>query len=190
MQVLRKGDPTKPISAVKKVKVAGPDGEVFYVDDPSFGHAESDTSNYVANASDRIQRQLMAESGGNPRAVSPAGARGAWQIMPETQKDLEDRGLIARGLDPFDPMDSRIMRDAKIDALSNLSWIKEPPQKIPEINRLARIYASYNWGEGNVLKALNKAKADGVDIYGDPRNWVRYLPEETRGYLDKILFNQ
>ena len=110
--------------------------------------------------------------------------------MPETQKDLEDRGLIARGLDPFDPMDSRIMRDAKIDALSNLSWIKEPPQKIPEINRLARIYASYNWGEGNVLKALNKAKADGVDIYGDPRNWVRYLPEETRGYLDKILFNQ
>jgi hypothetical protein len=151
--------------------------------------AQSDTSNYTMSQADRLQRQIMAESSGNPKAVSPAGAKGLLQIMPATQKDLEDRGLIPRGLDPFNPDHSRRMRNAKINALSELSWIKDPPKKIPEVNRLARIYASYNAGEGRIKSALEKAKADGVDIYGDPRAWFEYIPEETRGYLNKILFN-
>lgn len=182
------GDPVKPI---KKVKVEGPDGETFYVDDPEYAVQEGDTLNYVTNASDRILRQMKAETGGesNPdRAVSPAGARGRWQIMPGTQKDLEDRGYIPEGLDPFDPLHSRLMRDAKINSLQKLSFIDSPPQPIPEVNRLARIYGSYNAGEGTVLKALKKAKEEGVNIYGDPREWLEYLPEETQGYIQKILF--
>jgi len=151
--------------------------------------APSDTSKYNMSRADRLQRQIMAESSNNPMAVSPVGARGLFQIMPATQKDLEDRGLISSGLDPFNPEHSRHMRDAKINALSELSWIKEPPQKIPEVNRLARIYASYNAGEGRIKTALERAKADGVDIYGDPRLWFDYIPEETRGYLNKILFD-
>tara|TARA_R100001591_G_scaffold116705_1_gene134344 strand:- start:9188 stop:9760 length:573 start_codon:yes stop_codon:yes gene_type:complete len=151
--------------------------------------AQSDTSNYTTEQADRLERQIMAESSGNPNAISPAGARGLLQIMPSTQRDLEDRGLIPRGLDPFNPDHSRKMRDAKINALSELSWIKDPPKKIPEVNRLARIYASYNAGEGRIKDALEKAKADGVDIYGDPRAWFNYIPEETRGYLNKILFD-
>lgn len=149
--------------------------------------SKPDTINYNTSRSDRLQRQIMAESSGNPNAVSPVGAKGLFQIMPATQKDLEDRGLIPAGLDPFNPDHSRQMRDAKINALSELQWIKNPPQHIPEKNRLARIYASYNWGEGNVRKALEKAKADGVDIYGDPDLWYSYLPAETSGYLGKIL---
>lgn len=187
---LSNGDPIKP---VKQVKVAGPGGEVFYIDDPSAGHSEGgDTLSYVMDASERIMRQMKAETGGErdpDRAVSPAGARGRWQIMPATQKDLEDRGFIPKGLDPFDPLDSRIMRDAKINSLQDMSFIKNPPKPIPEVNRLARIYGSYNAGEGTVLKALEKAKADGVDIYGDPRSWLEYLPEETQGYIQKILFD-
>ena len=151
--------------------------------------AQSDTSNYTTEQTDRLDRQIMAESSGNPNAISPAGARGLLQIMPSTQRDLEDRGLIPSGLDPFNPDHSRKMRDAKINALSELSWIKDPPKKIPEVNRLARIYASYNAGEGRIKDALEKAKADGVDIYGDPRAWFSYIPEETRGYLNKILFD-
>lgn len=151
--------------------------------------AQSDTSNYTVDRGDRLQKQIMAESSGDPMAVSPVGARGLFQIMPATQKDLEDRRLIPTGLDPFNPDHSRQMRDAKINALSELSWIKEPPQKIPEVNRLARIYASYNAGEGRIKSALEKAKADGVDVYGDPRLWFKYIPEETRGYLNRILFN-
>lgn len=154
--------------------------------------APSDTTNYMRDSAERIQRQMQAESGGErdpDRAVSEAGAMGRWQIMPDTQRDLEDRGLIPRGLDPYDSKASRQMRDAKINALMKLQFIDNPPQPIPEVNKLARIYASYNYGEGNVLKALNKAKEEGVDIYGDPRAWMGYLPEETRGYLNKILFD-
>jgi hypothetical protein len=183
------GDPIKP---VKQVKVEGPGGEVFYIDDPEYAVQENDTTSYVKSASERILRQMRAETGGErdpDRAVSPAGDRGRWQIMQATQQDLEDRGFIPKGLDPFNPLDSRIMRDAKITALQELSFIKNPPQDIPEVNRLARIYGSYNAGEGTVLKALKKAKEDGVDIYGDPRQWLEYLPEETQGYIQKILFD-
>lgn len=38
---------------------------------------------------------LIQESGGNPRAVSPAGAQGLMQFMPGTARGL--------GIDPFDP---------------------------------------------------------------------------------------
>ena len=149
----------------------------------------SDTTNYTTSQSERLKRQIMAESSGDERAVSPAGARGLLQIMPSTQKDLEDRGLIPEGLDPFNPEHSLQMRNAKMNALAELSWIKNPPKKIPEVNRLARMLASYNAGEGRVFTALEKAKADGVDIYNDPRAFFDYLPKETRGYLNKVLFN-
>lgn len=152
----------------------------------------SDTSNYMMDSAERIRRQRMMETGGEKdpdRAVSPAGAQGYWQIMPTTRMDLQDRGLVPEGMDPFNREHSRMMRDAKINALSRLQFIANPPQKIPEVNRLARIYASYNHGEGNTRKALERAKAEGVNIYDDPRLWLSYLPSETQKYVKGILFD-
>ena len=160
---------------------------------PGHPHPTPDTTNYTNSAAERINRQLFKESGGeeNPNtALSPAGAMGKWQIMPNTQQDLQDRGFIPVGLDPFNPNDSKIMRDGKINSLLKTSFISNPPQPIPEVNKLARIYASYNYGEGNVRKALNKAKELGVDIYSDPRLWLKYLPEETSNYVKYILFDE
>ena len=82
------------------------------------------------------------------------------------------------------------MRDAKITALLRTDIISNPPQPIPEVNKLARIYASYNFGEGNVRKALNRAAESGVDIYNDPRLWLDFLPKETKNYVNYILFNE
>ena len=116
----------------------------------------SDTTNYTMSQADRLQRQIMAESSGNPSAVSPAGARGLLQIMPATQSDLESRGLIPRGLDPFNPDHS--VKCVTQRSRCQASWIKDPPQKIPEVNRLARIYASYNAGEGRIKSVWKKLR--------------------------------
>ena len=47
-----------------------------------------------------IAAVMRAESGGDPNAVSSAGARGCMQIMPSTWHDLQGRGVA--GPDPFD----------------------------------------------------------------------------------------
>jgi membrane-bound lytic murein transglycosylase B len=53
-----------------------------------------------------IRAVMQAESGGDARAVSPKGAMGLMQIMPETWATLRLRyGL---GADPFDPHDNII----------------------------------------------------------------------------------
>lgn len=49
---------------------------------------------------DILMRVMMAESGGNPRAVSSKGAMGCMQIMPATWGDLSARYNL--GADPFD----------------------------------------------------------------------------------------
>lgn len=60
--------------------------------------------------------QMEQESGYNPKAVSPAGAMGLAQIMPDTLASLERR--FGRKFDPFDPQDAaflqkEIMRENK-----------------------------------------------------------------------------
>jgi hypothetical protein len=47
---------------------------------------------------------MMGESAGNVRAVSPQGAMGLMQIMPETWEDLRSRYDL--GPDPFEPHDN------------------------------------------------------------------------------------
>lgn len=53
-------------------------------------------SEIPAGLLDRIAR---VESRGDPRAVSPAGARGIYQLMPGTAREL--------GVDPMDPVAAR-----------------------------------------------------------------------------------
>jgi hypothetical protein len=50
---------------------------------------------------DVVLRVMKAESGGNPRAVSPKGAMGCMQIMPRTWVYLS--GRYALGRDAFEP---------------------------------------------------------------------------------------
>ena len=68
-------------------------------------------AHFVAEAVDRfgvparwISAVMMAESGGDVQAVSPQGAMGLMQIMPNTWADLRTRyGL---GADPYEPRDN------------------------------------------------------------------------------------
>lgn len=83
-----------------------------------------------------LRSVAIAESSGNPNAVSGAGAQGLFQIMPGTGRDL---GL--RGNDAFDPMKAA---GAAAKYLSQL--LKANNGDLP------KTLASYNWGLGNVKK--------------------------------------
>ena len=72
-----------------------------------------------------IRAILAAESNGDPRAVSPRGAMGLMQVMPETWGDLRVRQRL--GSDPYDPHDNIIAGAAYIrllyDRYGTPGWI-------------------------------------------------------------------
>jgi Transglycosylase SLT domain/D-alanyl-D-alanine carboxypeptidase len=78
-----------------------------------------------------LAAQLMAESGFNPRAVSPAGALGIAQFMPATARSYGLR-------DPFDPI-------ASIDAQAHLM-----SDLLRRFHSVPLALAAYNAGSGAV----------------------------------------
>lgn len=91
-----------------------------------------------------------AESGGDPYAVSPKGAKGPFQFMDGTARDL---GL--KGMDVYDPQKSA---DA---AARYLRYLLDATG-----GDLEKTLASYNWGLGNVQKK-------GMDnLPSETRNYV------------------
>ena len=91
-----------------------------------------------------------AESGGDPFAVSPKGAKGPFQFMDGTARDL---GL--KGMDVYDPHKSA---DA---AARYLRYLLDATG-----GDLEKALASYNWGLGNVQKK-------GMDnLPSETRNYV------------------
>ncbi len=99
---------------------------------------------------------MQAESAGNRRAVSRAGAMGLMQIMPATWAEL--RALHGLGDDPFDPRDN-IMAGA------------------------AYIRAMYDrFGAPGFLAAYNA----GPERYAQHLATGRPLPRETRAYLASL----
>jgi soluble lytic murein transglycosylase-like protein len=91
-------------------------------------------ANQYGVPADLVIAQAQAESGGNPNAVSPAGAQGVMQLMPATAADL---GVT----DPFDPVQN-------IDA--GVRYLSQMLSKFGGDVQLA--LAAYNWGPGNVSK--------------------------------------
>ena len=98
------------------------------------------------------------ESRYNPNAVSPAGATGLMQLMPPTAKEY---GVDAR--DPYASIDAAGKKMAGLIKYYN--------------GDMAKAVAAYNYGEGNLNKAIRKA--------GD--NWLSATPRETQLYVSNIL---
>ncbi|AWJ88936.1 hypothetical protein Sp245p_03585 [Azospirillum baldaniorum] len=104
---------------------------------------------------------LMAESGGDPNAVSGKGARGLMQIMPGTARDPGFGVQPARDASPEENI------RVGVDYLAALK------KKYGGDERLA--LAAYNWGHANVDNWLSAG--------ADPAK----LPAETRAYVEKVL---
>ena len=93
-----------------------------------------------------LDRQAQAESGGDPTAVSPKGARGLFQIMPATAKDY---GVDQSKLD--DPGISRYIAARRMSELTD---------RYKGDRRLA--LAAYNWGPAHIDK-----------VGGDESKWPK-----------------
>ncbi|MBS4098258.1 MAG: LysM peptidoglycan-binding domain-containing protein [Sulfuricella sp.] len=112
----------------------------------------------------------MIESAFNPKAYSRAHASGIWQFIPSTGKNF---GLQQNWW--YDGRrDIMAATNAALDYLQKLygmfgSW------------ELA--LAAYNWGEGNVMRAIARNEAKGL-----PTDFLSLrMPPETRNYLPKLL---
>jgi soluble lytic murein transglycosylase-like protein len=107
--------------------------------------------------------QIAAESGWDPDAVSPAGARGIAQFMPAVWDqygiDANDDGVA----DIWDPVDA-------IHSAAVLNCINRRLVREASGNRLHNTLAAYNAGFGSVLKY------DGVPPF-----------PETETYVERIL---
>jgi len=116
---------------------------------------------------------MRQESNFDPHAISPVGARGLMQIMPETahyivgKPSLPDRRLHEKALN-LDLGQRYVAHLARDDVAGN---------------NLIRVLASYNAGPGNV------GRWDAwMNDQDDPLLYIEAVPvEETRGFVKHVL---
>ena len=111
----------------------------------------------------------MIESAYNPVAMSVSRAAGIWQFIPSTGKHY---GLTQ----DFWVDNRRDVLAATDKALEYLSKLHD------DFDDWQLALAGYNWGEGNVAKAIARNKARGVPTNYESLN----MPAETANYLPKL----
>jgi len=136
-----------------------------------------------------FKAQGMAESDLSPTARSRVGARGIMQLMPSTY------GQIKSALPRFGAIDdpewniaAGILHDRDLWTLWN--------RDIPEDQRWAFMFASYNAGEGTIMRARKTAAAERLDQSRWPAieriapRVERWRYSETLGYVRTITANK
>jgi membrane-bound lytic murein transglycosylase D len=109
------------------------------------------------------------ESAFNPQAVSSARASGMWQFMPATGKSFDLKQNAFR--------DDR--RDVQASTRAALDYLERLHKMFGDWHLAL---AAYNWGEGNVGKAIARNKRAGLPTkYTDLS-----MPMETRMYVPKL----
>lgn len=119
---------------------------------------------HIAEASKRfgiperwIRAVLRAESAGDVRSISSAGAIGLMQVMPETWADLRIRHRLGR--DPYNPRDN---------ILAGTAYLREMWDRYGD---MTAVLAAYNAGPAR---------------YDEHRAIGRPLPAETRAYVASL----
>lgn len=127
-----------------------------------------------------FKAQSIAESNLRENAKSPKGAVGLMQILPSTYKDITKKNPLMGDIQhPRWNVAGGIFYDRQI-------YKKWKKKGIPDSERLAFTFASYNAGYTKVLKAFNKKnKQSEQPVY----NWAdikQYTPGATRAYVHRI----
>lgn len=133
-----------------------------------------------------LARQTFQESRFNPRAVSPAGAKGLAQFMPGTWKDFQ-KASGNHALDIFNPEHSVMAQRWYMEHLDQVIASKDP--NLSEEERVPWVLAAYNWGPGNVSKLFNTLRKEGKDT-ANVSNWLSRLPKEPKNYIKTIYLKE
>jgi len=109
------------------------------------------------------------ESAFNPQALSVASASGMWQFMPATGRQFE--------------LKQNLFRDDRRDVLASTRAALDYLQMLHRMfGDWQLALAAYNWGQGNVQRALERNRRAREDtVYTALR-----MPDETRNYVPKL----
>lgn len=136
------------------------------------------SSKYLFHIVEELERRHMptelallpfVESAYNPQALSTAKAAGMWQFIPSTGKTYN--------------LKQNMWQDQRRDVLASTT---------AALDYLSKLYAmfgdwhlalaAYNWGEGNVQRAIDRNQAQGL-----PTDYLSLrMPTETRYYVPKL----
>ncbi|WP_374627766.1 transglycosylase SLT domain-containing protein [Pandoraea sp.] len=136
------------------------------------------SSKYLFHIVEELERRHMptelallpfVESAYNPQALSTAKAAGMWQFIPSTGKTYN--------------LKQNMFQDERRDVLASTT---------AALDYLSKLYAmfgdwhlalaAYNWGEGNVQRAIDRNQAQGL-----PTDYLSLrMPTETRYYVPKL----
>ena len=135
-------------------------------------------SRYLFHIVEEVQRRRLPselallpfiESAFDPQAMSSARASGMWQFMPATGRHFELKQNVFRD----DRRDVLASTRAALDYLTRLHGM---------FGDWHLALAAYNWGEGNVQRAINRNQKAGL-----PTDYASLkMPAETRDYVPKL----
>jgi membrane-bound lytic murein transglycosylase D len=113
----------------------------------------------------------VIESAFNPQALSTANAAGIWQFVPGTGKTFN--------------LEQNMFKDERRGVLASTDAALTYLQKLYTMfGDWQLALAAYNWGEGNVQKAIKRNQALGKPTDFDSLSEL--MPAETRNYVPKL----
>jgi soluble lytic murein transglycosylase-like protein len=121
---------------------------------------------------------VRQESGFNPQARSPAGARGLMQIMPDTAAFIARDGKLSADTRNrlYDPEVNLMLGQRYIDILMKDNSVG---------GDLFRMVVAWNAGPGNLGKWMKSVKHQ-----DDPLLFIESVPApETRNFVERVLTN-
>ncbi len=155
------------------------DREQWYASRPDYMQRMTErSSRYLFHIVEEIERRRIPmelallpfiESAFNPQAVSSARAAGMWQFMPATGQSFDLKQNVFR--------DDR--RDVLASTKAALDYLEQLHGRFGDWHLAL---AAYNWGQGNVNRAITRNQRAGL-----PTGYTDIdMPAETRLYVPKL----
>lgn len=153
--------------------------ERWYLNRPDYIQRMTErSSRYLFHIVEEIERRNLPmelallpfiESAFNPQAVSSARAAGMWQFMPATGASFDLKQNVFR--------DDR--RDVLASTRAALDYLQQLHARFGDWHLAL---AAYNWGQGNVNRAITRNTRAGL-----PASYIDLtMPAETRHYVPKL----